>query len=197
MSNVRLASGESIIDRMRRATAEWDINARAQTDVARIGSSASRARDASQRAMFNTKMDAWNRMFQSQQERGGFADLMNSYNTAFAQAKAQNEQKYQQQLGLVDQTTGQQRDDVISQYQKQSANTMQRLARTGLGNTTVGDTLQQGNVRERTSALNRLSDQMTQQKLGVMQGFNYQAPDPGVVSTGIKALAPQFNYPTF
>ena len=151
-----------------------------------------------QSAMFDTKMDAWNRMFQSQQEqRGGFADLMNSYNTAFAQAKAQNEQKYQQQLGLVDQTTGQQRDDVISQYQQQSANTMQRLARTGLGNTTVGDTLQQGNTRNQASALNRVSDQMLQQKLGVMQGFNYQAPDPGVVSTGIQALAPQFNYPTF
>ena len=171
---------------------------RAARDIEKSQAETARRQQELETARFDARREDWDRMFRSQQEqRGGFADLMNSYNTAFAQAKAQNEQKYQQQLGLVDQTTGQQRDDVISQYQKQSANTMQRLARTGLGNTTVGATLQQGNVRERTSALNRLSDQMTQQKLGVMQGFNYQAPDAGVVQSGIQALAPQFNYPTF
>jgi hypothetical protein len=136
-------------------------------------------------------------MAQYNQQVGGFNNLLNQYNTAYAQANAQNEQKYNQQLGLTDQNSGQQRADVISASEKQNSDAMQNLARLGMSNTTVGSTLQQGNLRERNAALNRVADSTLQQKLGVMQGFQYKGMDPGVTQSVISAYAPKtpsFNF---
>jgi hypothetical protein len=152
-----------------------------------------------QQRQFDVRTGLYKQAFERNKETGtGLTSLIDTYNKSFAEAKAANEAKYQQALGLVDQTTGQQRADVLSQFQGQRANTMQQLARTGLGNTTVGSTLQQGLQREQTGALNRVSDQMLGTKLGVMQGFEYKYPDTDVVSTGIKALTDlATSYPSF
>jgi hypothetical protein len=130
-------------------------------------------------------------MAQFNNQSKGINDLLNSYNAAYNTAKAQNEQKYQSQLGLVDSVTGQKRADTISNYEKQSADAMQNLARLGMANTTVGATTKAGVKREMQSELNRLADQMAGTKLGVMQGFNYQGADSGVTQAAIAALAPK------
>ena len=130
-------------------------------------------------------------MAQYNQGGQGFNALLNSYNQAYAQASAANEAKYQQQLGLVNQVSGQQRADTIAQFQKQQADQLQQLQRTGLANTTIGSSIKTGIAREQSGALNRLADTMLGTKLGVMQGYNYQGMDPGVTSTALSAMAPK------
>ena len=122
--------------------------------------------------------------------------IVNNYNEAFAQAKAANEAKYNQALSLPDQYSGQRAADIRSQYANQRSAALQNLARTGLGNTTVGSTLTQGLAREQTSALNRLSDQVLQQKLGVMQNFEYKYPETAIPTALITALTQQPNWPS-
>jgi len=136
-------------------------------------------------------------MGQQQQATGGLTGMINQYNQAFQAARAQNEAKYQQQLGAVGQTSGQQRADVISQYQGQRAGAMQNLARLGMSGTTIAPTLQSGIQREQQSALNRISDQELAAKLGIMQGFEYKYPEPGITQAAIQAMVPNYSYPSF
>ncbi len=131
------------------------------------------------------------------QQVGGFTDLINQYNQSFAAAKAANEAKYREALGVVDKTSGQQAADVRSQYAQQRASALQNLARTGMSNTTVGATLSQGLGREQAASLNRVSDEMLKTKLGVMQGFEYKYPEAGITETAISALAPKWSFPSF
>ena len=112
-----------------------------------------------------------------QANAGALSGLIGQYNQAYSEAKNANEQRYQQLLGIADQTTGQRAADITSQYGQQGANLMQQLARTGLSNTTVAPTLQQGVQREQQSALNRLADEMQQTKLGIIERRTDQYPD--------------------
>jgi len=123
-------------------------------------------------------------------------NMINQYNQAFQLARTQNEQKYQQQLSAVGQTSGQQRTDVLNQYQQQRSSAMQNLARLGMANTTIAPTLQSGIQREQQGALNRISDQELAAKLGVMQGFEYKYPEPGITQAAIQAMAPNYSYPS-
>lgn len=144
---------------------------------------------------FNAKLDLYKQMLGNwNQQTSGLNNLLNQYNQAYAQAKFQNEQKYNQQLGLVDQVSGQQRADTISGFQNQQAEQMQNAARLGMSNV-LSPSIKTGIQREQQSALNRLADQMLGTKLGVMQGFNYQGMDPNVTQAAISALAPKL--PTF
>jgi hypothetical protein len=160
---------------------------------------------AEQQRQFNTKLGFYKDIFAKQAETAGKTTtgldaLINSYNTAYSEAKAQNEAKYQQQLGIAGQASGQQRSDVLSQYQQQRSNAMQQLARTGMANTTVAPTLQSGIQREQQSALNRVSDQELATKLGIMQNFEYKYPEPGITQTGMQTLADayrnMYSYPS-
>lgn len=139
---------------------------------------------------FNVKQGDWERQFAySQQNQGGLSNLLNQYNQSYNAAKAQNEAKYNQQLGLVNQVSGQQRADTIAATQRQQSDAMQNLAKLGMANTTVAPSLTAGIQRQGQGALNNLSDQLTREKLGVMQGFNYQGMDPNVTSTALGAMA--------
>jgi len=148
---------------------------------------------------FNAKYQLYKDIFEQQKsaysQQGGIGSLIDQYQKAFAEAKFANEQKYQQQLGAVSQTSGQQRTDVLSQYQQQRSNAMQQLARTGLANTTIAPTLQSGIQREQQAALNRVSDQELAAKLGVMQNFEYKYPEQGITQSAIQAMANAFSYP--
>ncbi len=176
--------------------------ARATAGAARFsaGLQATSAREQREmeQAQFGQQMGFYQQMLgQQQQQMGGLSGMINQYNQAFQQAKAANEQKYQQALGVVGTTSGQQRADVLSQYQGQRASAMQRLSRIGMANTTVAPTLQAGIQREQQGALNRVSDQMMQARLGVMQGFQYKYPEPGITQAAIDAMAPRFQFPSF
>jgi len=98
----------------------------------------------------------------------GLQSLVDSYNTAFAQAKSEGEQRYQQMLSIADQTTDQQAADIRTSYGNKQSSAMQNLSKLGMGNTTIGATLAQGNQREASNSLNRLADTMQQTKLGII-----------------------------
>ena len=151
-----------------------------------------------QQSQFEAQMGLYQQILgQQQQGRTGLTGMIDQYNQAFQQAKAANEAKYQEALGVVSTNTGQQRTDVLSQYQGQRANAMQQLARVGMANTTIAPTLQAGIQREQQGALNRVSDQAMQARLGVMQGFEFKFPEPGITQAAIGAMAPRFQFPSF
>ncbi len=173
------------------AAAAAAASASGQRDVARIQAT-SRAEALDKQMWFYQQV-----LGQQKQQVGGLTGMIDQYNQAFQQAKAANEQKYQEALGVVGTNTGQQRADVLSQYQGQRASAMQRLSRLGMANTTVAPTLQAGIQREQQGALNRVSDQAMQARLGVMQGFQYKFPEPGITQAAIGAMAPRFQFPSF
>ncbi len=151
-----------------------------------------------QQGQFESQMGLYQQILGQQQTgRTGLTNMINQYQQAFQQAKTANEAKYQEALGVVGSNTGQQRADVLSQYQGQRANAMQQLARVGMANTTIAPTLQAGIQREQQGALNRVSDQAMQARLGVMQGFEFKYPEPGITQAAIGAMAPRFQFPSF
>ena len=157
-----------------------------------------RSQLAQQQSQFDAQMGLYQQILgQQQTARGGLTSMIDQYNQAFQQAKAANEAKYQEALGVVGTNTGQQRADVLSQYQGQRANAMQQLARVGMANTTIAPTLQAGIQREQQVALNRVSDQAMQARLAVMKGFEHKFPEPGITQAAISAMAPRFQFPSF
>jgi hypothetical protein len=109
----------------------------------------------------------------------GFAPLVSNYNEAYGQAREANEGRFNQMLGIANQTTGQRLADVNSAYNQRGADISQRLAGLGMANTTVAPTLQFGVERERQESLNRTADQMQQTKLGILASKEDNFPDLG------------------
>jgi hypothetical protein len=109
----------------------------------------------------------------------GFEGLVENYNTAYGQARDANEGRYQQMLDIADKTTGQRMADISSAYNQQGANIAQQQQRLGMGNTTVGDTLQAGNMSQMQASLNRAADEMQQTKLGIIDRKEDNFPDLG------------------
>jgi hypothetical protein len=129
----------------------------------------------------------------------GLSNLVNEYNRAYAQSRADNENRYNQMLGIADKTTGQQQADVISQFQKGQASGMQNLQRLGMANTTLGASLQQGVQREQSAALNRLADTMQQTKLGIIGSKKTDrelAPDSTLLQAALSQLGQTGAYGT-
>lgn len=118
----------------------------------------------------------------AQQIGGGLTGLVNQYNQAYTGAKAANEQRYQQMLGIADQTTGQRAADIRSDYGQQGSKVMQNLARLGMANTTVAPTMQMGVNREMQSSLNRAADELQGTKLGIMERRTDKYPDIGLLT---------------
>lgn len=108
--------------------------------------------------------------------------LVESYNRAYQEARQANESRYQQMLGIADQTTGQRAADIRSAYGNQQAGMMQNLARLGMANTTVAPTMQLGVAREREASLNRLADEMQGTKLGIIERREDKYPDAGMLA---------------
>ena len=125
---------------------------------------------AEQQRQFNQQQAA--QQASAQAAQGGLVNLVNEYNRSYAEAKSGYEARYNQMLGIADATTNQQATDIRSQYAQQTASQMQSLQRTGMGNTTVGNTLALGTQGQQSQALNRLADQMQQTKLGIIGGYD-------------------------
>ncbi len=126
-------------------------------------------------------MDAWRARGDAWREQNRLRlaneENVSAYNKAFAEAKEGNESRYQQLLEIADKTTGQRAKDIGIDYAGRESNAMQQLARLGMANTTVAPTLGQGFAREKSSALDRLSDQMQQTKLGIIERRKDAYPD--------------------
>jgi hypothetical protein len=122
----------------------------------------------------------------------GLEGLVGSYNQAYGQAQEANEARYQQLLGIADQTTGQRAADIQGAYGQQSSNIMQRLGRLGLANTTIAPTMQMGVEREKQAALDRSADQMQQTKLGIIERRQDEGPSLENMQSIISGIGSQF-----
>lgn len=105
----------------------------------------------------------------AEQARLGQTGLTEQARLGGERQRGELEQRYGEMLGVAEQTTGQRAADIRTAYGQQQATGMQRLARLGMGGTTIAPTMQMGVQREQQSALNRLADQMQQTKLGLME----------------------------
>ncbi len=114
--------------------------------------------------------------------------LVESYNKAYGEAKSANEARYQQLLGITDETTGQRAADIRGRGEEERADLQQSLARTGLSNTTVSPTLTVGSKRREGEALNRLADQLQGTKLGIIERRTDAFPDPAALQSSLSRL---------
>ena len=118
----------------------------------------------------------------------GVNRLVESYNTAYGEARGANEARYQQLLGITDQTTGQRAADIRREGVEERSDLQQGLARTGLANTTVSPTLTVGSKRREQESLNRLADQMQGTKLGIIERREDQYPDAASMQAALSGL---------
>ncbi len=122
----------------------------------------------------------------------GLQALVENYNQSYGEARAANESRYQQLLGIADTTTGQRAADIQGAFQGQESNMMQKLSRSGLSGTTIAPTMQLGVQREKQSALNRLSDQMQQTKLGIIERRQDEGPSLENIQSIIAGVGAQY-----
>lgn len=122
----------------------------------------------------------------------GLQSLVGNYNQAYGQAQAANEQRYQQMLGITDQTTGQRAADISGAYGQRGSDIMQRLASLGMANTTIAPTMQLGVDREREAALSRNADQMQQTRLGIMERRQDEGPSLENIQSIIAGIGSQY-----
>jgi hypothetical protein len=110
----------------------------------------------------------WEAQKKIKQRRAHITTMFGQMGEQSKAAEAASDARYQQMLDIADKTTGQRGADIRSDAAGQSAASMQRLARLGMGNTTVAPTMQMGIEREKQGALNRLADTMQGTKLGIL-----------------------------
>jgi len=109
----------------------------------------------------------------------GLSSLIGNYNRAYQEAKTANEQRYQQALGILNQNTGQRFSDIRSDSGNERASIFQRLARSGLGGSSVGNVESAGVTRRMNEELNRTSDALAAQKVGLIERRQDPYPDQG------------------
>ncbi len=155
---------------------------------------------AEQSREFNIRMKFYQQQLDLQKQAfttggGALTSMLNEYNTAFAQAKADSENRYNQQLGVANTLGGQRQADIISTYQQNEANVNQQLKRTGLYNPLSASANAAVTKREQNAELNRLAEQIGQQKIGIMQNKKDYIPSENNIKTMADYLAAQFaNY---
>lgn len=113
----------------------------------------------------------------------GGGDVASDYQKAYDEAKAANEQRYQDILGgyrsrygeAMDTMEGlgrQQRKDLRSDYGQQMAQQNQYLAARGLSGTSLQPTLQQGLIGKQGEAMTRLNESLKRERLGYQTGLS-------------------------
>lgn len=140
--------------------------------------------------------EQWNwqkKLYGEQQEAtktmaGNLSGAVGGYNTAWERARAANEARYQEMLGITGETTQQRATDIRAGGVGEEANIMQQLQRQGMAGTTVAPTMRAGVRRETESSLNRLADMMQGTKLGIMERKVDKYPDPNMLTSLITAL---------
>ncbi len=115
---------------------------------------------------------------------GGFGGgLAGSYQSAYDEARAENERRYGEILGGYNQRYGnamgllegqgeQARADLASRFADTRGRQAAYLNARGLGGTTLAPTIQQGLASEEQSARGRLDEALRREKLGYMTGLS-------------------------
>ena len=134
------------------------------------------------------RLDANTRMYVADRENplpenitdtSGIESLIDNYNQAYGEAKASNEQRYQQALGILNQNTGQRLADVRSDAGGEKSKIFQNLARSGLGGSSVGNVEAAGVDRRMNEELNRTSDALAGSRAGLIERREDTYPDQG------------------
>ncbi len=112
-----------------------------------------------------------------------YSALVNNYNTAYSQAKAANESRYQQMLSIANNTSNQRAADITNDYSKQSSSAMSNLARLGMANTTVVPTTMTGIERSKQAALTSNADELQKTKLGIISSKTDSYPDASMLTS--------------
>jgi len=115
---------------------------------------------------------------------GGYGNvdlLIREYQKAYDAAKAANEQRYEQILGEIGNLGVQREADIRTEYGNRLTQMQQDLVSRGLTGTTVLPSIQQSNLNDQTSAVNRLKEDLLAQKLGVMERRDDTYPDYGML----------------
>ena len=130
---------------------------------------------------WQTQQDQWQKQFDMNQkaselaqERFDYAKQQQDLNRknreiATQEATRAISEGYQQALDEWKKDSGQVMADIRSDYASQSAAAMQRLARLGMGNTTIAPTLKLGYDREKIASLNRWNDMRSKDKSKILQ----------------------------
>lgn len=118
----------------------------------------------------------------------GLSRLIGNYNRAYQEAKTANEARYQQALGILNQNTGQRLADIRSDAGSERAAIFQRLARSGLGASSVGNVEAAGVSRRMQSALNTASDELASTKVGLIERRQDPYPDQGSLAELIMGI---------
>ena len=130
--------------------------------------------------------------------------LMNQYQQSYDQAKAANQNRYdeiknyyftrqKQGQGYIDAMSNQSKQDLANQYQANLGHTDQSLISRGLGNTTVKESINRGLMGDYNAELRRLNDAtlgrrlstfsgLSGDTLGFMERRNDAYPDMGMLS---------------
>lgn len=108
------------------------------------------------------------------------AKLESEYQKAYDEAKAANESRYQEMLGITDKTSDQRAADIRKDAASAKAATQQRLTDLGMANTTIAPTMAAGYDRSMQESLDRSADQLQQTRLGIMERRTDAYPDQGM-----------------
>jgi hypothetical protein len=109
---------------------------------------------------------------------GGGGSLADSYQSAFDEAKAENERRYlegisgyqsrlERNLGYLDSAGQQEAEDINEIYDNQGSKISQDLISRGLSASTIRPVMEMGNNRERVKDLGRLKERLLQQRVNV------------------------------
>lgn len=114
--------------------------------------------------------------------------LIAEYQKAYAEAKAENETRYQESLGLLEGQGETGKSDIRKSYAANQGSIYSNLVSRGLSGTTILPTMQTGNVESMNSDLARLQESINAQKLGVIQGREDTYPDQSALLNLIQTL---------
>lgn len=128
------------------------------------------AMQAAQKANGNRPLDNWGAA-----TGGGIGA---AYQSAYDQARDENsaryrdilagmQNRYERNMNALRGAGQQEARDINTNYDRQAAARRQSLIARGLGDSTVSDTMQMGNERERTDAQGRLQERLRQQQISL------------------------------
>lgn len=119
----------------------------------------------------------------------GLEGLVGGYNVAYSEAKEANEARYREMLGISDTLVDQRSADIQGAYRGREADMMQKLARQGLGGTTIAPTMTAGIEREKQSALDRSKQELAAQRIGVRERREDEYPSSDIIMSLASAFA--------
>ena len=107
-------------------------------------------------------------------------NLVGSYQSAYGQARAANEGRYQEILGGLGQLGQQSRADIDTRARMRESAAGQDLVSRGLTGSTIMPSVSGGIERQRQEETNRLNDMLAERRFGFMERREDAYPDMGM-----------------